>query len=90
MKIYTGFGDAGKTSLWGGKTVDKDHLRVSVYGTLDELNSYCGLLASKTSDKILIPKLYRIQNELFSLSSEIAASDSIRAQKLTSLISHTR
>ncbi len=81
MKIYTGFGDTGKTSLWGGQVVDKNHPRVMLYGTLDELNSFCGLLASKLSDTGLKEKLTRIQNELFVLSSEIAAANSSRVQK---------
>ncbi len=42
MKIYTGIGDEGKTRLFGGAEVEKDHLRLHVYGTLDELNSILG------------------------------------------------
>ena len=38
MKIYTKFGDKGKTRLYGGDVVDKDHPRIEAYGTLDELN----------------------------------------------------
>ncbi len=81
MKIYTGFGDAGKTSLWGGEVVDKNHPRVNLYGTLDELNSFCGLLLSKLSDTELKKKMTRIQNELFVLSSEMATNDFPQKQK---------
>ena len=42
-KIYTKQGDGGKTSLGGGQRVDKDTLRVQVYGTVDELNSQIGV-----------------------------------------------
>ena len=42
-KVYTRTGDAGKTRLAGGQEVWKDSLRVSVYGTVDELNSMIGL-----------------------------------------------
>ena len=44
-KIYTLTGDAGTTSLVGGKRVSKDNIRVEAYGTIDELNAYLGLLA---------------------------------------------
>jgi cob(I)alamin adenosyltransferase len=42
VKIYTRSGDTGQTSLFGGQRVDKDHLRVEAYGTVDELNSALG------------------------------------------------
>ena len=44
MKIYSKKGDKGKTSLIGGKIVDKHNLSVHAYGTIDELNSFIGLL----------------------------------------------
>ena len=44
MKIYSKKGDKGKTSLIGGKVVDKHNLSVEAYGTIDELNSFLGLL----------------------------------------------
>lgn len=44
MKIYTKTGDTGKTSLLGGKRVSKADLRIDAYGTVDELNSFIGLL----------------------------------------------
>ena len=42
-KIYTKKGDAGETSLGGGQRVAKDHLRVTAYGSVDELNSHIGV-----------------------------------------------
>ena len=57
MKIYTGFGDKGETSLAGGKKVSKDHWRVQLYGTLDELNSFIGLLIIKVKDQKVAPNL---------------------------------
>ena len=75
MKIYTRTGDKGTTSLVGGTRVAKDDLRLQAYGTVDELNSWLGLvMASATQilpekDKAL---LTWIQNKLFDLGSELA------------------
>lgn len=44
IKIYTKKGDGGKTSLGNGKKVWKDNLRVKAYGSLDEVNSWIGLI----------------------------------------------
>ena len=44
MKVYTKTGDKGTTSLFGGTRVPKDHARIESYGTVDELNSYIGLI----------------------------------------------
>ncbi|MBI5139368.1 cob(I)yrinic acid a,c-diamide adenosyltransferase [Candidatus Nomurabacteria bacterium] len=73
MKIYTKQGDAGETSLYGGERVAKDHLRIKVYGTLDELNATLGVvLAQNNVQNELKTKVFRIQNELFELGSELA------------------
>ena len=50
MKIYTKTGDAGKTSLIGGTKVLKSDLRIEAYGTVDELNSYIGLVSDFCND----------------------------------------
>ena len=47
MKIYTGGGDRGKTSLFSGERVNKSDLRVEAYGDVDELNSLLGALVPK-------------------------------------------
>ncbi|MGD2216841.1 MAG: ATP:cob(I)alamin adenosyltransferase, partial [Gemmatimonadales bacterium] len=47
MKIYTRKGDGGETSLFGGRRVSKDELRVEAYGTVDELNSALGLAVAE-------------------------------------------
>ena len=72
LKIYTGFGDAGKTSLFGGQVVDKDDLRVEAYGTVDELNSILGLVIAELEDTDLSRDLRDIQQNLFRLSTELA------------------
>lgn len=72
MKIYTGFGDKGNTALFGGETVRKNHLRVEMYGTLDELNSLIGIVRNKNQDKKVDSILKNIQNEIFTYGAEIA------------------
>lgn len=71
MKVYTKKGDLGKTSLIGGKRVDKDHIRIEAYGTVDELNSYIGLVRDQLNKKYS-PTLEVIQNKLFTLGSLLA------------------
>ena len=82
MKIYTGFGDKGKTRLYGGEVVNKDHPRVEVYGTLDELNSWLGLIATSESEKEVKFFLIEIQNNIFNISSIIATPDVKEREKL--------
>jgi cob(I)alamin adenosyltransferase len=75
VKIYTGFGDKGKTRLYGGDIVEKDHLRVKAYGAMDELNSVIGLLITYVDQEELITTLQQIQCKIFELSAELAAAD---------------
>jgi len=77
MKIYTGFGDKGYTSLIGGEKVKKSSLRVDVYGTLDELNSLFGLVRAKNNISEIDEILNTIQNDLFLISTEIATTGDI-------------
>ena len=63
MKIYTKTGDKGMTSLVGGNRVEKDDARVQAYGTLDELQSFVGMLASATDEV----QLENIQLVLFKM-----------------------
>lgn len=73
MSVYTRFGDKGKTSLYAGKTVSKASLRVNTYGTLDELNSYLGVVLSKTKDKTIKKELTVVQNDLFEIGASLAS-----------------
>mgnify|MGYP000701736673 CR=1 FL=1 len=72
MKIYTKTGDKGTTALFGGTRVPKHHLRIESYGTVDELNSYIGLIRDQQMDKITVAALIKIQNELFTLGAMLA------------------
>jgi cob(I)alamin adenosyltransferase len=84
MKIYTKKGDKGETSLIGGKRVKKSHARLHAYGTVDELNSYIGLLRDSIEDKIIHKELLEIQDRLFTLGSLLAATPESK-MKLPSL-----
>ncbi len=73
MKIYTKKGDSGTTALFGGRRVPKHHLRIEAYGTVDELNSYIGLLVDQPIDNHYRKLLRAIQDRLFTLGSTLAA-----------------
>jgi cob(I)alamin adenosyltransferase len=75
MKIYTKTGDKGTTSLYGGTRVPKYHLRIEAYGTIDELNSYIGLVSTQQIDKNSSTTLLKIQNELFTIGSMLATPE---------------
>jgi cob(I)alamin adenosyltransferase len=72
MKIYTKTGDTGTTALFGGTRVKKYNLRIESYGTVDELNSYIGLIKDQDISKIAKNSLLRIQNDLFTLGAMLA------------------
>ena len=73
MKIYTKTGDIGETSLFGGKRVLKSELRIEAYGTVDELNSWVGLVRDVQNSNEIIDLLKEIQDRLFTLGSTLAA-----------------
>jgi cob(I)alamin adenosyltransferase len=76
FRIYTRTGDSGETSLFGGRRLPKDHLRIDTYGTVDELNAFLGL----TNDHLaeagfhdLLSEIKGIQDLLFTLGSRLAS-----------------
>jgi cob(I)alamin adenosyltransferase len=86
FKIYTKTGDKGETSLIGGTRVPKHHVRIEAYGTVDELNSYIGLIRDLITDshsqfKLLI----EIQDRLFTIGSILAADPDKSKMKLPEL-----
>ena len=74
MKIYTKKGDDGTTGLLGGTRVPKHHLRIESYGTVDELNSYLGLL--RDLHPAIESEILEIQDRLFTLGSHLALDPS--------------
>ncbi|RYE18516.1 MAG: cob(I)yrinic acid a,c-diamide adenosyltransferase [Sphingobacteriales bacterium] len=73
MKIYTKTGDKGYTSLIGGTRVPKYHLRIESYGTVDELNSYIGLIRDQPTSVHDNDILKHIQDRLFTIGASLAA-----------------
>ena len=73
MKIYTKKGDTGETSLLGGTRLKKSNSRIEAYGTVDELNSFLGLIRDTADYKHANIFLVNIQNDLFAIGSALAA-----------------
>lgn len=72
MKVYTKTGDSGTTALFGGTRVPKDHARIESYGTVDELNSYIGLIRDQDIDNHYKNILIEIQDRLFTVGAILA------------------
>ncbi len=77
MKIYTRTGDDGTTGLIGGSRVKKHNIRLESYGTIDELNSFIGLIRSMQTDQHADQILEIIQNKLFVIGANLATEESI-------------
>ena len=76
MKIYTKTGDDGTTGLFGGARVPKHHIRIESYGTVDELNSYIGLVRHREIDSKAQEILSEVQDRLFTIGSILASDPS--------------
>jgi len=72
MKIYTKTGDLGTTALFGGKRVSKADLRIDTYGTVDELNSFLGLVRDQEVNRNRKNELIEVQDRLFTIGSILA------------------
>jgi cob(I)alamin adenosyltransferase len=86
MKVYTKKGDKGKTQLLGGSMVDKDHVKLECYGTIDELNSFIGNIYDQDLKEFHKEILLNIQNQLFNLGSIISfdgKKDKIKLPNIT-------
>lgn len=74
FKIYTKTGDKGSTSLIGGVRVPKNHIRIEAYGTVDELNSYLGMVGDGVAEIEIKEELREIQDRLFTLGAVLATN----------------
>ncbi len=86
MKIYTKTGDKGQTSLIGGTRVPKYHIRIETYGTVDELNSYIGLIRCQAIDVHHQELLKEIQDRLFTIGAALAADPERSKMKIPDLL----
>jgi cob(I)alamin adenosyltransferase len=85
MKIYTKTGDKGETSLIGGTRVPKHHIRIEAYGTIDELNSWIGLIRDQAIDTHSKEILTEIQDRLFTIGSSLASDPDKSRMKIPDL-----
>jgi cob(I)alamin adenosyltransferase len=85
MKIYTKTGDKGLTSLIGGTRVPKHHLRIESYGTVDELNSYIGLIRDQEIGDEDKNTLKEIQDRLFTVGALLASEPEKSRMKVPDL-----
>jgi cob(I)alamin adenosyltransferase len=85
MKIYTKKGDSGTTQLIGGTRVPKNHIRIEAYGTIDELNSFIGLLRDQQIKEAHIGVLLEIQDRLFTIGSSLASDPEKSKMKIPDL-----
>lgn len=85
MKIYTKTGDKGETSLIGGVRVKKSNLRIEAYGTVDELNSWIGVI--RNINEVANPGLFqKIQDILFTIGSHLASHPEKGRMKLPEIL----
>jgi cob(I)alamin adenosyltransferase len=85
MKVYTKKGDSGTTQLIGGTRVVKSSMRIEAYGTVDELNSYLGLIRDQSITEAQKEQLLEIQDRLFTMGSLLATDPKGTKMKLPQL-----
>ncbi|HAA00384.1 MAG TPA: cob(I)yrinic acid a,c-diamide adenosyltransferase [Flavobacteriales bacterium] len=85
MKIYTKTGDKGQTSLIGGTRVLKSSLRIEAYGTVDELNSWIGVLRDHDTSHTHTATLLEIQDRLFTIGAILASEPGKSKMKIPEL-----
>lgn len=73
--LYTKTGDKGETSLYGGKRISKNNIKVICYGTMDEANSMLGLAYSQSENETIKKHINKIQKRIFSLGAELASDE---------------
>jgi cob(I)alamin adenosyltransferase len=85
MKVYTKKGDTGTTQLIGGRRVSKSSIRIESYGTIDELNSFIGLIRDQEISSLYKIQLIEIQDRLFTIGSHLANDTENSNMKLPSI-----
>lgn len=85
MKIYTKTGDRGMTSLVGGTRISKGDLKIESYGTVDELNSWIGLLRDQPVNESRRDLLKEIQDRLFTIGADLASEAEQTKKKIPDL-----
>jgi cob(I)alamin adenosyltransferase len=85
MKIYTKKGDSGSTGLIGGTRISKGSMRIDAYGTIDELNSYVGVVRDHLKNEKQIDQLIEIQDRLFTIGSSLASDPEKSKMKIPDL-----
>lgn len=86
MKVYTKKGDEGKTGLIGGTRILKSSLRIEAYGTVDELNSYLGLIRDQEINNLYQEQILEIQDRLFTIGSALASDPEKSKMKIPDLL----
>jgi cob(I)alamin adenosyltransferase len=87
MKIYTKTGDKGTTALVGGRRVSKGDLKIESYGTVDELNSWIGLVRDQPINESRLDLLKEIQDRLFTIGADLASEpEQVRKKPIPSLL----
>jgi cob(I)alamin adenosyltransferase len=81
VKVYTRRGDSGETDLFGGGRVSKEHIRVSAYGDVDELNAFVGVAVAASEQEDLTAVLTRVQSKLFDIGSYLATPEAAHREK---------
>ena len=87
-KVYTKTGDKGITSLIGGTRVKKSDIRINSYGTVDELNSFIGLLVTYIEEQETIDLLTEMQNVLFNIGCNLAMGDNFKKELKESVVTN--
>lgn len=87
-KVYTKTGDKGITSLIGGTRVKKSDIRINSYGTVDELNSFIGLLVTYIEEQETINLLTEMQNVLFNIGCNLAMGDNFKKELKESVVTN--
>jgi cob(I)alamin adenosyltransferase len=81
VKIYTGKGDGGETSLLGGGRVPKDDARVAAYGSVDELNAALGVVLATEPPEFERDLLESVQRDLMAVGGRLASPDPEKVAK---------